>query len=88
MMISGAFLFWAVIVIGWIVMTIHYLKSDKPAVNAFKGMLSGVITLAAVYFFGGYIGIYLTLNLFTCITALVFGAPGIIVLCMIEKFFV
>lgn len=63
---------------------IYYMRSEKPVKNALLGMLSGALALAAAHFFGGNIGLALPLNGLTAFIALVFGAPGVVVMCLIE----
>lgn len=67
-----------------IAVLIYYMKSGKPVKNAVIGMLSGTLTLAAVHFFGGMVGLALPLNGLTAFVALVFGAPGVAAMCVIE----
>ncbi len=63
---------------------IYYMRSGKPVRNALLGMLSGTLALAAAHFFGGKIGLALPLNGLTAFVALVFGAPGVALMCIIE----
>ena len=63
---------------------IFCMRSEKPVRNALMGMLSGTFALAAVHFFGGNIGLALPLNGLTAFVALVFGAPGVVLMCIIE----
>lgn len=62
----------------------YFMKTDKPVKSAVIGMLSGVFALTAVHFFGGGIGLALPLNGLTVFVALVFGAPGVAAMCVIE----
>lgn len=63
---------------------IYYMKTGKPVKNAVIGMLSGTVTLIAVHIFGGRIGLAVPLNGLTAFVALVFGAPGVAAVCIIE----
>lgn len=63
---------------------VYYMRSEKPVKNALLGMLSGALALTAVHFFGGNIGLALPLNGLTAFVALVFGAPGVVIMCIIE----
>ena len=83
---AGTVVFWGILIAAWIAVTVHYLRAEKPVKTAVKGMLSGVLTLVAVHFWGGYIGLSVSLNLFTSVVALVFGAPGVIAVSLIDKF--
>lgn len=77
-------IFYGTAAVSAIVMLIYYMKSGKPVKNALLGMLSGTAALAAVHFFGGNIGLALPLNGLTAFAALVFGVPGVVVMCVIE----
>lgn len=63
---------------------IYYMKSEKPVRAAAKGMLSGTAALLAAHFFGGGIGLAVPINGLTAFIALVFGAPGVGAMCVIE----
>lgn len=77
-------IFYGAAAIFAIAVLIYYMKSEKPVKNAVVGMLSGTLTLAAAHFFGGTVGLALPLNGLTAFVALVFGAPGVAVMCVIE----
>lgn len=77
-------IFYGTAVLSAIAALIYYMKSGKPVKNALLGMLSGTFALAAAHFFGGNIGLALPLNGLTAFVALVFGAPGVAVMCVIE----
>lgn len=62
----------------------YYMRTEKPVRNAVMGMLPGVLVLAAAHFFGGGIGLAVPLNGLTAFIALVFGAPGVAAVCLIE----
>lgn len=63
---------------------IYYMKSERPVRAAAKGMLSGTAALMAAHFFGGGIGLAVPINGLTAFIALVFGAPGVGAMCVIE----
>ncbi|MCM1329048.1 MAG: pro-sigmaK processing inhibitor BofA family protein [Ruminococcus sp.] len=60
------------------------MRTEKPVRNAVKGMLTGVLALAAAHFFGGEIGLAVPINGLTAFIALVFGAPGVGAVCLIK----
>lgn len=62
----------------------YYMKAEKPVRAAAKGMLSGTAALLAVHFFGGGLGLAVPINGLTVFVALVFGAPGVGVMCVIK----
>lgn len=63
---------------------VYCMKTGKPVRTAAAGMLSGAAALIAVHIFGGRIGLALPLNGLTAFVALVFGAPGVAAMCIIE----
>lgn len=77
-------IFYGTAVVSAIAILIYYMRSEKPVKNALLGMLSGAIALTAVHFFGGSIGLALPLNGLTAFIALVFGMPGVVIMCIIE----
>ena len=77
-------IFYGAAVVFAIAALIYYMRSGKPVKNALLGMLSGAFALAAVHFYGGNIGLALPLNGLTAFIALVFGAPGVVFMCIIE----
>ena len=77
-------IFYGIGIVSAIAVLIYYMKSGKPVRNALLGMLSGTFALAAAHFFGGRIGLALPLNGLTAFIALVFGAPGVVFMCIIE----
>ena len=77
-------IFYGIGIVSAIAVLIYYMKSGKPVRNALLGMLSGTFALAAAHFFGGRIGLALPLNGLTAFVALVFGAPGVVLMCIIE----
>lgn len=77
-------IFYGTAVLSAIAALIYYMRSGKPVRNALLGMLSGTLALAAVHFFGGKVGLALPLNGLTAFVALVFGAPGVVLMCIIE----
>ena len=77
-------IFYGIGIVSAIAVLIYYMKSGKPVRNALLGMLSGTLALAAAHFFGGRIGLALPLNGLTAFVALVFGAPGVVLMCIIE----
>lgn len=76
-------IFYGIGIVSAIAVLIYYMRSDKPVRNALLGMLSGTLALAAVHFFGGRIGLALPLNGLTAFVALVFGVPGVVLMCII-----
>ena len=77
-------IFYGAAIVFAIAALIYYMRSGKPVRNALLGMLSGTLALTAVHFFGGKIGLALPLNGLTAFIALVFGAPGVVFMCIIE----
>lgn len=77
-------IFYGAAVLSAIAALIYYMRSGKPVRNALLGMLSGTLALTAVHFFGDRIGLALPLNGLTAFVALVFGAPGVVFMCIIE----
>lgn len=77
-------IFYGTAIVSAIAVLAYYMKSEKPVRNALLGMLSGTLALTAVHFFGDRIGLALPLNGLTSFVALVFGAPGVVFMCIIE----
>lgn len=77
---SGQVIFWIVWAVTGICMLIYYARSKRPLLSALKGSLTGVLALAAANLWGGTVGLFLSLNLFHVIVALVLGVPGVILL--------
>ncbi len=63
-----------------IAMLIFYLKSEKPVLSAFKGMLSGAAALLIVNIFGTAFKVSLSVSAFNTVTALTLGIPGVVLL--------
>ncbi len=84
---TGKTIFYIILIAVFIIMAVHYLRAKNPAKTGLKGMISGVLSLFAVHFWGGYAGIYLPLNLFTSVISIVLGMPAVIIMSLIEKFF-
>lgn len=82
----GNMIFCAIIIISAIVMTVHCLKSEKPAKTAFFGMGSGAAFLMLLHFFGKYVGFYVPLNFFTAVLSLILGIPGVIIVALMKYF--
>ncbi len=82
---AGVLIFYIGLMLVFVIMAVHYLKADNPSKTGLKGMLSGAASLIAVHFWGGYIGLYIPLNLFTTIMSLVLGVPAVIVMSLLEK---
>ena len=75
LVVSGGIMLW------------YYFHTEKPAASAFKAMVSGAAALLAVHYFGYYAGVEMPVNLFTTLTALVLGIPGVIAAAITIKFF-
>ena len=75
----GKMLFYLLLILCAAVMICFYRRSKRPVLSAFKGMLSGGISLAVLHFFGGALGIYLPVSIFSVTVSLVFGTPGVII---------
>ena len=86
-MSAGKTLFYILMALAAIIMLCYCLRSRKPARTAFFGMISGAAALLAAHFFGGAAGLYLPLNLFTTAVSLILGAPGVLILALINKYF-
>lgn len=82
----GKIIFYIATVVSAIVMTVHYLKSGKPAKTAFLGMSSGAAFLTLLHFFGGYVGFSVPLNFFTAVLSLTLGIPGVIIVALMGHF--
>ncbi len=82
----GKIVFYVILGVCAIAVLCYYMRSGKPARTAFKGMLSGAVSLAAVHFFGGGAGFYIPLNFFTAAVSLLLGAPSVIIMALAEKF--
>lgn len=84
---TGELVFYVCLILVFIIMAVHYLKANKPVKASVAGMLSGAVTLIAVHFWGGYIGLHIPLNLFTTVISLVLGVPAVIIIALILLFF-
>lgn len=83
----GEVIFYVITAAAAVIMICSYMCSEKPVRTAFSGMASGAVSLAAVHFLGGYVGIYLPLNFFTTVVSLILGAPAVIIMSLIKTFF-
>lgn len=83
----GEIIFYVITAAAAVIMICSYMRSEKPVRTAFSGMASGAVSLAAVHFLGGYVGIYLPLNFFTTVVSLILGAPAVIIMSLIKTFF-
>ena len=96
----GEVIFYVITAAAAVIMICSYMRSEKPVRTAFSGMASGAdilifnirhklgaVSLAAVHFLGGYVGIYLPLNFFTTVVSLILGAPAVIIMSLIKTFF-
>lgn len=77
-------IFYGALALAGIVMLIHFMRSGKPVITAFKGMASGGLGLVLLHFFGEHIGLALPLNLFTAFISLTLGLPGTAAMAVIE----
>lgn len=82
----GNIIFYIAVIVSAIAMTVHYLKSAKPAKTAFFGMSSGAVFLTLLHFFGGYVGFSVPLNFFTAVLSLILGIPGVIIVALMSHF--
>ena len=82
----GKIVFYAAFIICAIAVICFYMRSEKPARTAFKGMVSGALSLAAVHFWGESAGLYLPLNFFTSAVSLILGPPSVIIMALAERF--
>ena len=85
---TSTLVFWGMLAAAGIAVLIHYIRAEKPLQTAVKGMLSGAAALAAVHFWGHYIGLSIEINLFNTVISLIFGAPGVIAVSLIDKFLI
>lgn len=85
-MSTGKAVFYILTAAAAIIMLCCYLRSKHPVRTAFLGMSSGAAALLAAHFFGGAAGLYLPLNIFTAAVSLILGAPGVLILALINKF--
>lgn len=65
-----------------------FSKPIKWAVKLLLNAILGFVILFVVNCFGAYIGLSITVNWLNAIITGVFGIPGIIVLILIESFFI
>lgn len=61
-------------------------NSKKPLKYSIICMVSGVILLSAVAFFGNFFGTLIVVNYVTCFIALTAGVPGVIMLILFNLF--
>lgn len=87
-MSAGKTVFYVLTALAAIIMLCWYLRSKKPARTAFFGMSSGAAALLAAHFWGSGLGLYLPLNIFTTAVSLILGAPGVLILAIINKFII
>lgn len=83
----GETVFYICLILVFVIISIHYLKSQKPVKTGVSGMLSGAFTLIIIHFWGSNIGLYIPLNLFTTVISLVLGAPAVIIMSILRLFF-
>jgi len=77
-----------VICILLVVLLFKIIKT--PLKWAFKLLLnaaSGLITLVILNFFGGIVGLSLTVNLVNCLVAGILGLPGVVLLLLLKYLF-
>lgn len=80
MTIHTEWIFWGVWILAGCIMLFFYSRARRPVCSALGGMLLGGLSLCAVSFFGGLLGITLTVNFFTTMVSLILGAPGVVML--------
>lgn len=81
------YIFIAIWLLLGIIILRMYAKRKHTVRSAFFGMMSGGISLAALHFFGGYIGLDIPLNLFNTAVSLILGIPGTAVIAAVNYIF-
>ena len=74
-------------IIAGFMMLIYFIKSGHFFKNFFKSTILTIICFALVFYFGKYVNLSLTLNIFTAAYSLILGVPGIILL-IVTKYFI
>lgn len=77
-----------VICIVLIVLLFKIIKTPlKWAFKLLINAISGFIALAVLNFFGGIVGLTLTINLINCLVAGILGLPGVVLLLLLKYLF-
>ena len=63
-----------------IVIMFTMIKTHRFFRSLFMSAMQGVIALFSVNFIGGFIGLHLSLNLFSLLVSCISGLPGVILL--------
>ena len=77
-----------IICVLWVVLLFKIIKT--PLKWAFKLLInaaSGFIALVILNFFGGLVGLSLTVNLINCLVAGILGLPGVVLLLILKYLF-
>ncbi len=87
---SFSFLTIGAVVICIILVVLLFKIIKTPLKWAFKLLLnaaSGFIALVILNFFGGIVGLSLTVNLINCLVAGILGLPGVVLLLILKYLF-
>lgn len=75
-----AYLFEAVCAAAVLVLAVYYLRRRRKLRALLWGAGSGLATLAALYYYGAYIGVVTHINPFTVSVSALLGAPGVLLM--------
>jgi len=87
---SFSFLSIGAVVICIILVVLLFKIIKTPLKWAFKLLLnaaSGFIALVILNFFGGIVGLSLTINIINCLVAGILGLPGVVLLLILKYLF-
>lgn len=77
-----------VICVLLVVLLFKILKTPlKWALKLLLNAVGGFIALVILNFFGGFVGLSLTINLINCLVAGILGLPGVVLLLVLKYIF-
>jgi hypothetical protein len=80
----GIVLFYAFLAASVTAIIVTVLKTKRPFSASVISVFQGVGSLFAVNFIGSFIGVHLSVNVFSLIVSSVFGASGVILLLLTQ----
>ena len=87
---SFSFLTVGAVIICVLLVVLLFKILKTPLKWAFKLLLNavgGFIALVVLNFFGGFVGLSLTINLINCLVAGILGLPGVVLLLVLKYIF-
>ncbi len=77
----------AILAVGIVIICYAFSKEKKFLLKALASAMCGIGTLGAVNLFCSYTGVFIALNYFSALIAVVFSVPGVIMLLVLRMYF-